>query len=304
MIKPFFKIKKELIEKNYGRFIFEPLPKGFGQTLGNSLRRILLSSLVGTAIYQIKVKGARHQFSTIDGLKEDLVELVLNLKKINFKLENEEKAIVTLSKSGPGEVKASDIELPANVTIGNPEQYIGSLADKKSHLEITIWLEQGTGYIPAEERQTEEVGVIPVDSLFTPVIRVNPKVEETRVGRSTNFDKLILEIWTNGAMAPSNVLDEASKTLVAYFKHVYQPEDNGETVVAANPGISPVVLQTTLDELDLPVRVINALKKANFKKLVDFQGKKATDLEKVRNLGTKSIGIILEKLSEKGVNLS
>src|SRR3989344_700500 len=304
MVKPFFKIKKEKEEKDYGWFIIEPLPKGFGQTIGNSLRRVLFSSLIGSAVYQIKIKGVRHQFSTLPGLKEDIVELILNLKKINFKLEGEEKTVLNLSKTGPGEVKASDIELPANVTIGNPEQYIGSLADKNSKLEMTLWIERGTGYVPSEERQVEEVGVIPVDSLFTPVVRVNPKVEETRVGRSTNFDKLILEIWTNGAVAPFSALNEAAKILVSFFEHIYNPREEKIAEVVVNPGVSQIILQTLIEELDLPIRVVNALKQAGYKKIADLHGKKIADLEKVRNLGAKSVKLVIEKLVEKGVNLS
>lgn len=303
MLKPFFKIKKEKEEKDYGRFSIEPLPKGFGHTLGNSLRRILLGGLSGSAVYQIKVKGARHQFTTIPGLKEDLVEFISNLKDVNFRLDGEEKAKLTLSMSGPGEIKASDIKLPANVAISNPDQYLGSLADKKSKLEATIWIEQGTGYIPCEERQVSEIGIIPVDSFFTPVLRVNPKVEETRVGRETNFDRLILEVWTNGSVAPYEALEEVARILVNYFEHIYNPKEDNEKPKAESK-ISSVVLQASVEELEIPVRVTNALKKAGYKLLEDFQGKKKSDLQNVRNLGVKSITLIEEKLKEKGVELS
>lgn len=303
MLQPLFKIKKEKEEKDYGRFIIEPLPKGFGHTLGNSLRRILLSGLSGSAVYQIKVKGVRHQFSTIAGLKEDLVEFISNLKNVNFRLDGEEKAKLTLSKTGPGEIKAEDIKLPANVSISNPEQHLGSLADKKSKLEAVIWIEQGTGYIPCEERRVSEIGMIPVDSFFTPVLRVNPKVEETRVGRETNFDRLVLEIWTNGAVIPYEALEEAAKILVNYFEHIYNPKEDDEQP-KTEAKISSVVLQASIEELEIPVRMTNALKKAGYELLGDFQGKKKSDLQNIRNLGTKSIALLEEKLQEKGVELS
>lgn len=303
MLKPFFKIKKEKDEKDYGKFAIEPLPKGFGNTLGNSLRRVLLSGLNGTAVYQIKIKGARHQFSTIPGLKEDLVEFISNLKEVNFRIDGEERAHLILSKSGPGEIKASDIKLPANVKVGNPDHYLGFLSDKKSKFEATIWIEQGTGYVPSEERQVSEIGTIPVDSFFTPILRVNAKIEETRVGRETNYDKLIVEIWTDGTVAPFESFEEAAKILVSYFEHVYNPkEDNQKPKTESS--IPSVVLQTSVEELEIPVRVVNALKKSGFKTIDDFQGKKKVDLQNVRNLGAKSISLIEEKLKEKGVELS
>ena len=202
MNEPFFTVTAKEKTANYAQFEIEPLPQGYGSTLGNSLRRILLSSIPGTAISKLKIKGAKHQFSTLKGLREDIVELILNLKKVNFHLEGEQEAKLTLEKKGVGEVTAKDITLPAEVTISNPDEYIASLTDKNTKLEMTIWVEQGMGYVPSEDRLLSEMGSIPVDSLYSPVRRVNFSVEETRVGRETNFDKLILDVWTNGAIDP------------------------------------------------------------------------------------------------------
>src|SRR3989344_404351 len=178
MNKPFFTIQTEKEDNNYARFAIEPLPQGFGNTIGNSLRRVLLTYLSGTAVSKIKIEGVKHQFSTIEGLREDIVDFTLNLKNISFRLEGDSEAKLTLAKSGPGEIHASDIKLPAGVSVANPETYLGSLANRNARIEATIWIEQGTGYMPSEERKINEIGVIPVDSLYTPIRRVHYTVEE------------------------------------------------------------------------------------------------------------------------------
>lgn len=300
---PFFTLKAKEEKADYGRFEIEPLPQGFGQTVGNSMRRVLLTFLPGASVSSVKIKGVRHQFSTLKGLREDIAELILNLKQVYFRLEGDQTAELKLEKAGPGDIHASDITLPANVTIANPDVYLGSLADKNAKLDMTIWIEQGTGYLPSEERQVSEIGVIPVDSLFSPVRRVNFTIEETRVGRATNFDKLILDVWTTGAVSPKEAVTASAKILVSYFQHLYEPKD--EPVQKSSVSTLPdTVLDASIDELELSVRVVNALKKGGFSVLRDFQGKSKKQLEKVRNLGDKSILTIEKLLKEKGIELA
>jgi len=224
MLGPNFKTSPEVDEKNYGKFIIEPLDQGYGHTLGNALRRVLLSSLQGAAITSVKIGGVKHQYTTIPGVKEDVVELVLNLKKIRVELHGEEKAEITLSVSGPREVTAKDFEVPASVEIANKDLYLASLADKKTTLEITATVEKGYGYLPSEETKVDTLGVLAKDALFSPVERVNYKVEATRVGRMTNLDKLILEIWTDGTILPLTALKDAAKLLTSYFTQIFEPK--------------------------------------------------------------------------------
>ena len=303
MNEPFFTVTAKDKTANYARFEIEPLPQGYGSTLGNSLRRILLSSIPGTAIARVKIKGAKHQFSTLKGLREDIVELILNLKKVNFNLEGEQEAKLTLEKKGVGEVTAKDIILPAEVSVSNPDEYIASVTDKNTKLEMTIWIEQGMGYMPSEDRTTSEMGTIPVDSLYSPVRRVNFSIQETRVGRATNFDKLVLDVWTNGAIDPETALTHASKTLVSYFQHLYNPQEGNNNQPKQSVSTSQTVLKSSVEELELPIRITNALKKGGFATLADFEGKSRPDIEKVRNLGVKSIDQIQDQLKKKGVNI-
>jgi DNA-directed RNA polymerase subunit alpha len=306
MIEPFFTLTVDKKTDTYGKFIIEPLPQGFGHTLGNSLRRILLTFLPGTSISFVKIKGVRHQFSTLPGLKEDIVEFILNLKNVHFNLEGEEEAKITLTKSGPGKIKASDIKLPANVTISNPDVYLGFLANRDAKIDVTILVEQGTGYKPAEERKSEEIGMLPVDSLFSPVRQVNFSVDETRVGRETNYDKITLEVTTNGSIDPKDALIKASQLLVSYASHIFNPKNsnNGPVKQSIDNGVASSILRSSIEELELSIRVINALKKGGFSTLGDFQGKSRSELEKVRNLGSKSIDQIQSQLKEKGIEIS
>lgn len=305
MVQPFFTVTAKKKTNEQGLFVIEPLPQGFGQTLGNSLRRVLLTFLPGTAISFVKIKGVRHQFSTLPGFKEDMVQFILNLKNVHFNLEGEDEAKITLAKSGPGQVRASNFTLPANVTIANPDAYLGSLANRDSKIEATVFLSRGTGYMPAEERKSTEIGMIPVDSLYTPVRHVNFTVEETRVGRETNFDKIILSITTNGAIEPSEALKTAAEILVSYASHIFQPKQttNGQAKQGSSDP-SGSALHSSIEELDLSVRVINALKKGGFSTLNDFAGRSRGELEKVRNLGSKSIDQIESQLKEKGIVLT
>lgn len=304
MKNPNFKIKTQIKEKNYGRFIIEPLSPGFGQTLGNALRRVLLTALPGAAITNVKIDGVKHQFSTLPGLKEDIIELILNLKALRLKLSGE-RATLKLSASGPGEVTAAKIEAPSEVEIVNKDLYLGSLSDRKSKLEMEMEVQEGYGYILAEERKISSIGVIPIDAIFTPVVRVNYKVEETRVGRQTNLDKLNLEIWTDGTIAPEEALIEAAKILTSYFLQIYEPKiqapDEG---VAITPSVSEDILKMSIEELDLPTRTYNSLRNGGIETVGQLLGTPKKELTKIRNMGSKSITIIEDKLREKGVALN
>lgn len=305
MIGPNFKIKTQEEKDDFTRFIIEPLDPGFGNTLGNAMRRILLSALPGAAITTVKINGVKHRFSTLPGLKEDIIELTLNLKKLRVQLFDEAGATLTLSKTGAGQVQASDFQKNPSVEIANKDLYLGSLADKKSKLELEVTVEKGYGYSLAEERKSSTIGVIPIDAIFTPVIRVNYKVEETRVGRMTNLDKLIIEIYTDGTIKPRIALDEAAKILASYGLQIYEPRaEIPDMTVAISPRISEEVLKLTIDELDLPTRVYNSLKNGGIETVGQLLGTPRKELTSLKNVGEKSITIIDEKLREKGVALT
>lgn len=304
MRTPSFKVETKIEEKDYGKFVVEPLSPGFGHTLGNAIRRVSLTALPGAAVTSVKIDGVRHQFSTLAGLKEDIIELILNIKNLRLKLAAD-RATIKLIAYGPGEVRADQIETSADVEIINKNLYLGSLADRKSKLEIEMEVEQGYGYTLAEERKISTIGVIPIDAVFTPVVRVNYKVEETRVGRLTNLDKLAVEIWTDGTIAPTEVLNEAAKILTSYFIQIYEPKaqtmDEG---IAITPTISEDVLKMSVEELDLPTRIYNSLKNGGIETVGQLLGTPKKELSQIRNMGAKSILIIEEKLREKGVALN
>lgn len=304
MVDPTFQVEIEAQKPGYGLFVIEPLDQGYGQTLGNSLRRVLLSSLPGAAVTSVKITGIRHQLSALPGLKEDIIEFILNIKKIRLIIEGTESVTLTLSKKGQGEVVAGDIEVPAGVTIVNPDLVLGTLADKKASLEVEFIAEQGYGYVPAEERHSEEVGRIPVDALFSPVIRVNYRVEATRVGRMTNLDHLVMEIWTDGTIAPLDALKSAAKILVSYFLQVYEPKAKVDESVAVTPSVSDEVLKMRIEELDIPTRIVNALANGGIETIGQLLGTQRAELLKVKNLGAKSLAVVEEKLREKGVALT
>lgn len=305
MMEPNFTIRTEVDKPGYGLFVLEPLEQGYGQTLGNSLRRVLLTSLSGLAITSVKIAGVAHQFSTVPGLKEDVVELLLNLKKVRLVDEDNDKATLTLSKKGPGEVVAGDFEVSGGATIVNPGFVLGTLADRKASLEIEAVVERGYGYVTADEKKTDEVGVIPVDALYSPVVRVNYRVEATRVGRMTNLDRLVMEIWTDGAVTPLAALNAAAKILVSYMLQVYEPKaSNMQDAVAVTPSVSDEVLKMRIEELDIPTRIVNALAHGGIETIGQLLGTPKTDLMKIKNLGGKSLGVVEEKLREKGVALT
>lgn len=301
MLKPTFKIKTLERKSDYGRFVLEPLEQGYGHTLGNALRRVLLTSLEGAAITQVKIDGARHRFSTIKGIKEDAIELLLNLKEVRLKFTGKGKEKMTLDKKGPGKVTAADIKAPATIEIVNPKLKIATLSDKKTRLKMEMGVVHGFAYSLAEERKPKSLNIIPLDAGFTPVTRVNYRVETTRVGRRTDFDKLIMEIWTDATIKPKDALEKAAEFLVAYFDQIIHPvivkqkkKDVREEKEA---------LKLTVEELGLATRVANALRKGGFETVADLAHGSEEDIVKVKNLGDKSLDLIRKKLKNKGVKI-
>lgn len=285
-------------------FVISPLENGYGHTLGNSLRRVLLSSLSGAAITSAKISGVKHQFSTLKGVKEDIVEFLLNLKKVRFSYTSDKPEKATLSVKGPGEVKAKDIKLPAGLKVSNPELVLANL-NKDAKLDAEFEIQIGSGYLPADEREEEaKIGVIPLDAAFSPVVRVNYKIEETRVGRVTNYDRLVLEIWTDGSIDAKDALLESAKILVSYFGQLVSPKEvKVEEKVEKRDDLGPVG-KLSVEEVGLPTRVANALVKAGVETVEDLVNAKKEDLIKVRNLGEKSLKIIAVALAEKGVEFN
>jgi DNA-directed RNA polymerase subunit alpha len=300
MNEPMFEIKEEGKGANYGKFVISPLEQGYGLTVGNSLRRVLLTSLPGIAVTTVKISGVKHQFSTLTGMKEDIVEFILNLKKVRFsgKLEKPVKATVEVTRAG--EFTAADIKVAGAVKVVNSDQVLGTL-NKGSKIDAELTLESGAGYSPAEERPTATIGLIPVDASFSPVKRVSYKVEETRVGRLTNYDKLTLEVWTDGTMSASDALIESAKTLMSFFGQIVNPKKVEKPVEAVKDELG-LTGKLSVEEIGLPTRVANALIKAGFETVEQLAHAKKEDLVKVRNLGEKSLKIIAAALGTKGVD--
>lgn len=305
MLEPTFSIKVDSERNDYGRYSIEPLSQGYGQTLGNSLRRVLLTSLPGAAISSVKIEGVKHQFTTIPGLKEDVIEFLLNVKRIRLSVPDASPVTLTLLKKGPGEIRAADIHTPAGVIIVNPDLVLGTLSDKKAEIDMQLFANSGYGYVIAEEVAVREVGVIPLDALYSPIVRVNYKVEATRVGRMTNLDKLVIEVWTDGTCAPMVGLTTAAKILVSYFTQIYEPKvksvDEPITVIS---NVSDEILKMRIEELDIPTRIVNALSNGGIETIGQLLSTQRADLMKIKNLGAKSLSIVEEKLKEKGVTLT
>jgi len=290
-----FSVKIIEEKDNFGIFAIEPLVTGFGHTLGNSLRRVLLSSFRGAAITEVKVGGVTHKFSTLAGLSEDMIELILNLKAIKVAYEGEESITAKLNVKGAKTVHASDIVAPATVKIVNGDAIIANLSkDAKLDLELTI--ATGYGYSPAEDRPTTTIGTMVLDAIFSPVERVSYKVESTRVGRRTDFDKIVLEIHTDGSQLPSLVLKEAAKILVSAFSQIVEP-----VAIVGDENASTSPSSISLDDLGLPTRVTNALKNAGYKQAEQLAAATDRDLKNVKNLGGKSLGLVDEELATKGL---
>ena len=300
MIEPIFNIKSEQETATFGKFIIEPLEEGFGQTLGNSLRRVLLSSLPGAAITQIKINGVKHKFSTLEGMSQDIIDLILNLKGVRFQYEGEKPVKLELEKTGPGPVKAGDIKTTAVIQVANKDHVLADLADKKSKLKLEMVVEKGFGYVPADNKKNEKLGVIAIDAIFSPVLRVNYTVESTRVGQRTDLDKLILEITTDGTIKPKEALKASAKLLIGFFNQIVQPKKM-VSEKKEKPEVYEESTRLTLEELDLPTRIVNALRKTGYGTVSDLLTVSPDNLAKIKNLGEKSIKTVQAALAKKDV---
>lgn len=294
-------------DATYGKFIIEPLERGYGTTLGNSLRRVLLSSLPGAAVTSVQIDGVLHEFSTVDGVVEDVTEIILNLKKLALKIYSDEEKTLEIDAEGEGTVTAGDIIHDSDVEILNPDLHIATLAEGgKLHMKITA--KRGRGYVLAENNKKPDhaIGVIPVDSIFTPVSRVNYQVENTRVGQITNYDKLTLDVWTNGSIRPEEAVSLGAKILTEHlniFVSLTDQAKNAEIMVEKEDDQKEKVLEMTIEELDLSVRSYNCLKRAGINTVQELTQKTEEDMMKVRNLGKKSLEEVVEKLAELGLSL-
>ena len=293
----------------YGRFVVEPLERGFGNTLGNSLRRVLLSSLEGCAVTSVKIDGVLHEFSTIPGVKEDVTEIVLNLKSLVPKLHETCPKVVEISAEGPCEVTAGDIKCDSEVEILNPELHIATLGEgAKLNMEITV--DKGRGYVPGERNKqlsgNNVIGVLPIDSIYTPVLKVNYTVDNTRVVQITDFDKLTLDVWTNGVINAEEAVSLAAKVLTEHlnlFVNLSDKASSAELMVEKDDKGKEKILEMTIEDLDLSVRSFNCLKRAGINTVEDLINKSEEDMMKVRNLGRKSLEEVIQKLNSLGFSL-
>ena len=309
--KPKIEIAEISEDNRYGKFICEPLERGYGTTFGNSLRRMLLSSLEGAAITSIRIDGVLHEFSTIPGVRDDVTNIVLNLKELCLKMSGNEPRIIRIDVEGEKEVTAADIICDADIEILNPDLHIATVnEDGKLKIEMTV--ERGRGYVPADKNKKPDdtIGVIPIDSIFSPVKRVNYTVQDTRVGSVTDYDRLILEVWTDGSLRPEEAVSKAAGILVMHLK-LFQnmdglPEEEEEEEASfpeEEEDDSSKVLDMTIEDLDLSVRSFNCLKRANINTVADLAEKTEDDMMKVRNLGRKSLEEVKKKLEELGLTL-
>ena len=310
--KPNIEIAEISDDKKYGRFVVEPLERGYGTTLGNSLRRIMLSSLPGAAISQIKIDGVLHEFSSIPGVKEDVTEIIMNLKTLAIKnsSETDEPKTAYIEFEGEGVVTAADIQADSDIEIMNPETVIATLnggAGSKLYMELTIT--KGRGYVGSDKNKTEDmpIGVIPIDSIYTPVERVNLTVQNTRVGQITDYDKLTLDVYTNGTLAPDEAVSLAAKVLNEHHKlfiDLSEVAQSAEVMIEKEDDEKEKVLEMSIDELELSVRSYNCLKRAGINTVEELTNRTSEDMMKVRNLGRKSLEEVLAKLKELGLELS
>lgn len=310
--KPNIEITEISEDKRYGRFVVEPLERGYGTTLGNSLRRIMLSSLPGAAVTQVKIEGVLHEFSSIPGVKEDVTEIIMNIKNLAIKntSSSNEPKVAYIEFEGEGVVRAGDIQVDPEIEIMNPDLVIATLnggADSRLFMELTI--NKGRGYISADKNKTDEtpIGVIAVDSIYTPVDRVNLQVQNTRVGQMTDYDKLILDVFTNGTLAPDEAVSLAAKVLCEHLNLFVDLSENAKTaevMIEPKEDGKEKVLEMNIDELELSVRSYNCLKRAGINTVQELTQKTPDDMMKVRNLGRKSLEEVLAKLKELGLQLS
>lgn len=295
-------------DNNYGRFVIEPLERGYGITLGNSLRRILLSSLPGMAVKSIKIDGVMHEFSTIPGVIEDVTEIILNIKGLFFKSYSQGSKTIYLEAHGEGPVLAGDLKVDSDIEILNPEHHIATL-NGDSRLFIEMNVENGRGYVSSERNKTEDqlIGIIPVDSIFTPVLKANYSVENTRVGKITDFDRLTIDVWTNGSITPGDAISLSAKIMSEHlnlFINLSDDAKNAEIMVEKEETKKEKVLEMTIEELDFSVRSYNCLKRAGINTVEDLISKTEDEMMKVRNLGRKSLEEVIKKLHDMGLSLA
>jgi len=305
-------IRTVQLQDRYGKFIAEPLPKGFGHTIGNSLRRIMLSALPGVAVSAIRIDGVQHAFSTIPGVLEDTVEIILNLKSVAWRLVDEaafaeQPLIARIEAAGPGEVTGADIQAPPAVEVATPEVHIATL-NSKAKLNMELHVRRGRGYVPAESQEKsaeQDIGLIPIDAIYCPVRKVNYIVEATRLGHRTDYDRLVLEVWTNGAAAPDAVISDAAKILDEYIRLFFDFTEREAEVRRREEALTRErdrVLLKPIDELEFSVRTYNCLRKERIATLGELAAKTAEELLSIRNFGEKSLNEVIEKLA--GFNLS
>ncbi|MFA5827892.1 MAG: DNA-directed RNA polymerase subunit alpha [Candidatus Shapirobacteria bacterium] len=295
-----FNIKTVKTSKTYGKYELGPLVGGFGHTIGNALRRVLLITVPGAAITRIRIDDASHLFATLPGVKEDLVEVSLNLKKVKFSYKKEEPIKLILDKKGPGVVTAADISDNELCQVANPEQIIAHLADSKSTLRIEMTIENGIGYTMAKEQKTDVVGEIILDATFTPVLKSNYTVEPTRLGKKSNYDKLIMEIWTDGSIDPLQALKFAAKDIINSLNQIVDPKEFDEEVITLSSTPMNQGVDISVEEIELPLRVTNALKKAGFATIDVLLKAGRAEVSKSKNVGEKSLKIIDAWLRDKG----
>ena len=298
-------------DKKYGKFVVEPLERGYGITLGNSLRRIMLSSLPGAAVSQVKIEGVLHEFSSIPGVKEDVTEIIMNIKSLAIKNNSDTNEAKTayIEYEGEGIVRASDIQTDQDIEILNPDLVIATLSGKDTKLYMELTITKGRGYVSSDKNKTEDlpIGVIAIDSIYTPVERVNVTVENTRVGQITDFDKLTLDVHTNGTLVPDEAVSLAAKVLSEHLSLFIDLSENAKTaevMVEKEDDEKEKVLEMSIDELELSVRSYNCLKRAGINTVEELTNKTSEDMMKVRNLGRKSLEEVLAKLKELGLQLN
>lgn len=309
--RPSIEVAEESEDNRFGRFVVEPLERGYGITLGNSLRRIMLSSLPGAAVSQIKIDGVQHEFSTIPGVKEDVTDIIMNIKSLAIKntSETNEPKTAFIEYEGEGIVRASDIHVDQDIEIMNPDQVIATLSGADARLYIEMTITKGRGYVGADKNKDQDtkIGVIPVDSIYTPVKRVNVTVENTRVGQQTDFDKLTLDVTTNGTIRPAEAVSLAAKVLsehLTVFIDLTENAQKAEVMAEPKNNEKEKTLEMTIDELELSVRSYNCLKRAGINTVEELINKTPDEMMKVRNLGKKSLEEVKEKLKELGLNFN
>ncbi len=306
--KPQYKVTQYIENNNYGRFEIEPLERGFGTTLGNSLRRVMLSSLPGSAITSINIEGVMHEFQTIDGIYEDVTSIILNLKNVVVKNHTEEDQVIKLITDKVGIVTAGDIECPSDVEIINKDQIIATIVEGGS-LNIEMTVSNGRGFMRAEANKKllkdAKIGTIAIDSSYSPIERVNIEVDDARVGQATNYDKLILDVWTNGAMKPEEAIALASRILIEHFEILTELNEIADvTGLMTQQDEDPKIkaLETSIDDMEFSVRAYNCLKRSGINTMQDLVNRKESDMMKIRNLGKKSLKEVLDKVKQMGLS--